>query len=103
MPGAAGLAAYRIVQEALANAARHAPGGPVDVAVRTGSRRLTVSVHNGPARPGPAPAGGGGHGLTGMRERAELLGGTLHAAPDGRGGYLVEAVLPYAADREDPG
>jgi signal transduction histidine kinase len=89
------------VQEALANAARHAPGGPVEVATRARDGRLAVTVHNGPPRPGPVPAGGGGHGLTGMRERAELLGGTLHAGPDDRGGYLVEAVLPYAADPEE--
>ena len=102
VPGPVGLAAYRIVQEALANAARHAPGGPVTVTVRAAADRLTVTVHSGPARPGPAPAGGGGHGLIGMRERAELLGGTLTAGPDDRGGYRVEAVLPYAADRPQP-
>jgi signal transduction histidine kinase len=101
VPEAVGLAAYRIVQEALANAARHAPGGPVEVGARARDGRLELTVRNGPPRPRPVPAGGGGHGLTGMRERAELLGGTFRAGPDGRGGYLVEAVLPYAADTEE--
>ncbi len=101
VPGPVGLAAYRIVQEALANAARHAPGGAVEVVARARGGRLALTVHNGPPRPGPVPAGGGGHGLTGMRERAELLGGSFRAGPDDRGGHLVEAVLPYAAEPEE--
>jgi signal transduction histidine kinase len=100
VPGPVGLAAYRIAQEALANAARHAPGSPVDVAVRALGDRLELSVHNGPPRSGPVPATGGGHGLMGMRERAALLGGTLSAGPGEHGGYLVTASLPYAAEPE---
>ncbi|HET6532893.1 MAG TPA: histidine kinase [Actinoplanes sp.] len=95
VPEAVGLAAYRIVQEALANAARHAPGAAVQLLVRALPDRLAVTVHNGPGG-GTGPATGPGHGLVGMRERAELLGGELTAGPDGRGGYLVEATLPYA-------
>jgi signal transduction histidine kinase len=95
VPEAIGLAAYRIVQEALANAARHAPGGPVRVSVRGDPGLLVVEVGNGPGSPAPAP-GGPGHGLIGMRERAALLGGTLEAGAEPGGGYRVEARLPCA-------
>ena len=85
-----GLAAYRIVQEALTNATRHAPGQPVVVQVAPTRDGTTVTVHNdGPPVPAPTP----GAGLLGMRERAESLGGHLTAGPTD-GGWLVEAVLP---------
>jgi signal transduction histidine kinase len=101
VPEPVGLAAYRIAQEALANAARHAPGGPVKVLVGADSDRLNLTVENGPPNTGAAPAQAGtGHGLMGMRERAALLGGTLDAGPDEDGGYRVVAVLPYRADPE---
>jgi signal transduction histidine kinase len=93
VPEAVGLAAYRIVQEALANAARHSPGGPVHVAVRGSAGLLRLEVGNGPGSPAVA-AGGPGHGLIGMRERAALLGGTLEAGPQPGGGYRVDARLP---------
>lgn len=84
------LAAYRIVQEALTNARRHAPGAAVDVELRYGTE-LRVRVRDN----GPGPANSAGHGLTGMRERAASVGGTLRAGPvDNIGGFLVEAVLP---------
>jgi signal transduction histidine kinase len=98
IPEAVGLAAYRIVQEALANAARHAPGGPVRIAGRVAGRRLELAIRNGPAVPGIAhlrAAAGAGHGVVGMRERATLLGGTLAAGRDPDGGYTVTAVLPF--------
>jgi signal transduction histidine kinase len=92
---AVGLAAYRIVQEALANAARHAPGGPVHIDGRVIGDRLELSVANGPGTAATGrPAGGLGHGLMGMRERAELLGGTLVAGPTPDGGYRVVAAMP---------
>jgi signal transduction histidine kinase len=98
-PDPVGLAAYRIVQEALANAARHAPGGAVEAAVLALADRLEISVRNDPPAAGPATApAGAGHGLTGMRERAELLGGTLSAGPEPGGGYRVTATLPYRED-----
>ncbi|MET8154380.1 histidine kinase [Actinoplanes sp. NPDC005259] len=90
------LVAYRIVQEALTNARRHAAGAAVDVELhyRPGSLLLRVR-DNGP---GPPPAGRapgpGGHGLTGMRERAAMVGGRLSAGPAPIGGFLIEAVLP---------
>jgi len=98
VPEAVGLAAYRIVQEALANAARHAPGSRVEIAGRVRDERLELAVRNGPAVPGipvAGPAGGRAHGLMGMRERATLLGGTLTAGPDRHGGFTVTAVLPW--------
>ncbi|WP_199515592.1 sensor histidine kinase [Nucisporomicrobium flavum] len=100
LPEATGLAAYRIVQEALANAARHAPGGPVRVLLRATPEALTVEVRNGPPGNGREQAAvgdavsGPGHGLAGMRERATLLGGTLETGPQDDGGYRVAAVLP---------
>jgi signal transduction histidine kinase len=97
------LAAYRIVQEALTNARRHAPGTAVDVELRYGEDSLLLQVRdNGPGPPAGHPAGGNGHdgagrpghGLTGMRERATAAGGSLRTAAAPGGGFLVEATLP---------
>ena len=98
VPEAVGLAAYRIVQEALANAARHAPGGPVRVSVRGSAEALWVEVGNEAGAPTTA-ADGPGHGLVGMRERSALLGGTLEAGPGPDGGYRVAARLPLTEVR----
>ena len=92
VPETVGLAAYRILQEALANAARHAPDGPVTVAGRGFADRLELEVRN--KRTGADVGPGGGHGLIGMRERAELLGGELTAGPD-RFDFVVAARLPF--------
>ncbi|WP_307834333.1 sensor histidine kinase [Paractinoplanes lichenicola] len=92
LPETVGLAAYRIVQEALANAARHAPGGPVTVDARGFPERIELTVRNKLIGPVPA-AHGHGHGLAGMRERAELLGGTLSAAAEDDH-FVVWASLP---------
>ena len=92
------LAAYRIVQEALTNARRHAPGAAVDVELRYTGDALAVRVRdNGP---GPPPGGpdGDGHGLAGMRERAAAVGGELHTAEAPGGGFLVTATLPAKAE-----
>jgi signal transduction histidine kinase len=91
------LTAYRIVQEALSNAARHAPGARAQVVLEREPECLTVTVRNAaPAR--PAPPGGTGHGLLGMRERAGMLGGALQAGPQPDGGFVVRAVLPLMGD-----
>ncbi|TMR34411.1 sensor histidine kinase [Nonomuraea zeae] len=87
------LAAYRIVQEALTNARRHAPGAAVDVELDYTGAELCLSVRDN----GPGPASvdaGGGHGLSGMRERAVAVGGELRTGPAPGGGFLVEARLP---------
>jgi signal transduction histidine kinase len=89
------LSAYRIVQEALSNAARYAPGAGVVVEVRYGPDRLHVTVTDDGPRGGPPEASGGGHGLVGMHERVTMLGGTLAAGPRPGGGFEVRADLPY--------
>ncbi|WP_207394024.1 sensor histidine kinase [Actinomadura formosensis] len=90
------LAAYRIAQEALTNARRHAPGAAVDVEIEYGPGALRVRVRDNGPGPGGAPAG---HGLLGMRERAAAAGGDLRTGPGPGplGGFLVEATLPRAA------
>ena len=87
-------AAYRIVQESLTNAGKHAPGAPVTVTVRREPAQLVVRVVNGaPAAPA-TPGSGGGFGLVGLRERVRTLDGQLRTEPRLDGGFLVEAVLP---------
>ena len=99
------LAAYRIVQEALTNARRHAPGAAVDVELRYTSDALRLRIRdNGPgppltAPPAPVPAReAGGHGLAGMRERATAAGGDLRTGAAPGGGFLIEATLPAKAE-----
>jgi signal transduction histidine kinase len=98
VPPGAGVCAYRIVQEALSNAGRHAPGAPVTVSVHRRADTVTLQVANGPGIPAGTRANGHGpgHGLAGMRERAELLGGSMSAAPEPDGGFAVSAVLPLS-------
>ncbi|MFI6093361.1 sensor histidine kinase [Streptomyces sp. NPDC051218] len=94
--GENGRTVYRIVQEALTNAARHAPGAPITVEMG----KAAVVVTNGPARrPGSGP--GAGSGLVGLRARVEDLGGTLEAEPHGDG-FRVLARLPAAVATPDP-
>jgi signal transduction histidine kinase len=88
------LAAYRIIQEALTNARRHAPGAAVDVELRyTGTVLRLLIRDNGPG-PSDSGAAAPGHGLLGMRERAAAVGGELRTGADGAGGFLIEAKLP---------
>jgi signal transduction histidine kinase len=90
----AGLAAYRLVQEALANVEHHAPGADVVVRVANDSDRLTVSVRNGRARHSPPPPSGrSGTGVDGMRQRVAAVGGTVSAGPEGDG-WVVEGSIP---------
>ncbi|RZQ60715.1 sensor histidine kinase [Amycolatopsis suaedae] len=91
------VAAYRMVQEALSNAVRHAPGSTVDVEVRRTGGSLTVRVTD-TGGDGPAIGGGAGLGLAGMRERVRLLGGTLRAGRLRHGGFEVRAELPLGQD-----
>src|ERR1019366_3506693 len=91
------LAAYRIVQEALTNVRRHAPGAAVDVELAYADDALRLRIRdNGPGpppTPPPTPPAGG-HGLLGMRERAAAVGGALSTGPAGGGGFLRVASLP---------
>jgi signal transduction histidine kinase len=92
LPPGVDLTAYRIVQEALTNARRHAPGAAVEVELRFSAGALRLRVRDD----GPGPAGDepSGHGLLGMRERAAMVGGTLHAGQADGGGFLIDAELP---------
>jgi signal transduction histidine kinase len=102
LPAGVDLSAYRIIQEALSNAMRHAPGAAVQVKLYYGDAALVVEVRNDHCPPGthvPAdqdgvPGDGGGHGIIGMRERATMLGGHLQAGPTEKGEFLVTAALP---------
>jgi signal transduction histidine kinase len=98
LPPGVDLCAYRILQEALTNARRHAPGATVDVELGydVGTLRLRVRDHG----PGAAEPGSDGHGLLGMRERAIMVGGTLRAGPADGGGFAVEAELPISVTAE---
>nr|WP_037826128.1 histidine kinase [Streptomyces sp. NRRL B-1347] len=88
----------RIAQEALTNAARHAPGGDVDVELAYAAASTALTIRNGPATRRVNAGVGSGMGLIGMRERVALLGGTVTAGPvtEGprQGGWQVEAVIP---------
>jgi signal transduction histidine kinase len=95
VPATTGLAVYRIVQEALTNAAKHAPDADVEVRIELGTGSAVDVAVDSAGRPGT----GHGLGLDGMRERAASLGGTLTAGPGGRG-WLVHARLPLVARRE---
>jgi signal transduction histidine kinase len=99
LPPAASEAAYRVVQEALTNALKHAPGAPVTVTVATEEGSVVVCVQNAPpARPATALATSGGQvGLAAMRERVAACGGSLEAGPVLAGGWQVRALLPALA------
>jgi signal transduction histidine kinase len=96
VPSGVGVCAYRIVQESLSNASQHAPGAAVTVSVGHDSGAVLLRVANGPggAAGPPGSKHGPRHGLTGMRERVALLGGSLSAGPAPGGGFVVSAVLP---------
>ncbi|MFE7369895.1 sensor histidine kinase [Streptomyces anulatus] len=93
---------YRVVQEALTNATKHAPDCSISVRITHEPDRTRVSVVNavpsagGPARSGAGPASAAGRGLTGLQERVTVLGGSLRTGP-GSGGFHVTAVLPHRA------
>jgi len=94
-----GLALYRIMQEALSNASRHAPGAQVRVTIDC-RVSLDLRVLNGPAAALAGAAGNGGHGIAGMRARAMAVGGVLDAEPAADGGFEVRARLPLAPGSE---
>lgn len=97
------LTAYRIVQEALTNARRHAPGAAVDVELRYGDEALRLRIRdNGPGASGQGAGPGHGHGLLGMRERAATVGGDLRTGPATGGGFLIEARLPIRTKAMSP-
>ena len=95
----ADTAVFRVAQQAISNALQHAPGSPITVELRRAEDSLELIVLNGPARRLPTDPGGGGTGLTVMRERADAVGGALQAGPVEGGGWRVRLVLPL--DREE--
>ncbi|MFF4412089.1 sensor histidine kinase [Streptosporangium sp. NPDC001559] len=100
LPEAVSLSAYRITQEALSNAMRHAPGSDVSVRISRSGGALNVNVTNDAGRPSPGTAqrtAGPGHGLVGMRERVAMLDGRLWAGPVGTG-FAITAILPVVEE-----
>jgi signal transduction histidine kinase len=93
LPPGVDLSAYRIVQEALTNALRHAGRASARVGVTYRADEVEVQVSDDGTGT-VVPEAGGGHGLAGMRERVRLFGGTLEAGPTPTGGFSVRAVLP---------
>ncbi|MPY64596.1 sensor histidine kinase [Streptomyces spongiae] len=107
LPPTVERAAHRVVQEALTNIARHAPGAAATVHVTHTDTETRVVVENGPPSPSAAVAGaprGGGHGLIGLEERVRWAGGSLHHGPRGGGeaGFAVVARLPHVAPAGPP-
>lgn len=97
LPPMAHRAAYRVVQEALTNAAKHAPGTVVTVGLAQSAGETIVTVTNGPPDAPPESGPSSGLGLVGLRERVRMAGGTLDAGPRD-GGFLVRARLPHTPD-----
>jgi signal transduction histidine kinase len=94
LPFGVDVAAFRIVQEALTNVARHAGHAAATVRIEYGDRDLVVQVDDDGRNAPAVNDGGGGKGILGMRERAVALGGELDAGPRPEGGYRVRARLP---------
>ncbi|MYR46932.1 two-component sensor histidine kinase [Streptomyces sp. SID5910] len=102
LPPGVELSAYRIVQEALSNTLRHAPGASARVEVSYVLGGLGLRIVNGPVPETSLvkPSPGAGHGITGMRERVSMLNGGMTAGPTGDGGYEVSVFLPVAVPTE---
>jgi len=99
LPAGVDLTAYRLVQEGLTNAIKHAAAGHAEVHVRYDDGHVEIEVcDDGRGADGAGPAsGGGGHGLVGMRERVSIYGGELDAGPRAEGGFRLRARLPVTA------
>ncbi|MER6441787.1 histidine kinase [Streptomyces sp. NPDC001185] len=93
LPAEASQAVRRVAQEALTNVRKHAPGAKVHVRLEYGEHEVTLAVRDSGGAPGELGASGAGYGLLGMRERAELLGGSLEAGPDEEG-FVVTLKVP---------
>ncbi len=100
LPEQSSEAAYRVVQESLTNALKHAPGSPVQVVIAASGQSVQITVRNGASAAGASglERAGGGRGLTGMRERVQACGGELSAGPAEGGGWQVLARLPRQPD-----
>jgi signal transduction histidine kinase len=101
LPAGLDLAAYRIAQEALTNAIKHAGAAPTSVTLRWRRHELELEVRDaGPGGRAAAIERDDGHGLVGMRERVRLYGGELETSQPAHGGWIVRARLPLTSDRE---
>ena len=101
LPQGVELSAYRIVQEALSNVLRHAPGAGAKVEVSYVLGGLGLRIVNGPARGLVKASPGAGHGITGMRERVSMLSGEMTSEPTEDGGYEVTAFIPVTREETD--
>jgi signal transduction histidine kinase len=101
LPRPVQLAGYRIVQESLSNARRHAPGAEVTVRLDASMSRLELEITSGPASRPIAPVPGSGLGLAGLAERVNALGGDLRAGPTREGGFRVGAAIPIPMEGRD--
>ncbi|MFI6687444.1 sensor histidine kinase [Streptomyces sp. NPDC050485] len=102
LPQGVELSAYRIIQEALSNTLRHAPGAGARVEIGYVLGGLGLRIVNGPATTEAGPSQGSGHGITGMEERVAMLGGAMTAEPSAEGGYEVTVFIPVAAAEPEP-
>ncbi|MFD5696576.1 histidine kinase [Streptomyces lasiicapitis] len=102
LPQGVELSAYRIVQEALSNSLRHAPGATARVEIGYVLGGLGLRVVNGPATEPVKPSPGAGHGITGMRERVTMLDGEMTAEATADGGYEVTVFLPVPVEVPKP-
>lgn len=96
LPADVGHAAYRILQEALTNVLRHSGAHRAEVTISRDEGHLTLTVSDDGRGPGDGAVRGAGYGLTGMRERAASVGGSLQFGPNRSGGFVVKALLPFA-------
>ncbi|MEU6866054.1 histidine kinase [Streptomyces sp. NPDC046876] len=103
LPQGVELSAYRIIQEALSNTLRHAPGAPAEVEVSYVLGGLGIRVVNGAATGDVRPSPGAGHGITGMRERVAMLEGEMTAGQTAAGGYEVAVFIPVRGRQEPAG
>ena len=97
LPPGIDLSAYRIVQEGLTNALKHARASHAEVTVRYAPDEVGIEVHDDGT--GAAPSDGHGHGLIGIRERVKLYGGEMTAGATNGGGFTLSTRLPFASDR----
>ncbi|NUR64949.1 MAG: two-component sensor histidine kinase, partial [Streptomyces sp.] len=104
LPAAVGLAAYRVIQEALTNVQKHAgTEAKAEVSVVRVGPNVEITVLDNGSGENDAPDSGGGHGLLGMRERVTALRGTLTTGPRYGGGFRVHAILPVKTRTATPG
>jgi signal transduction histidine kinase len=104
LPEATSLAAYRVIQESITNALKHAPGAPIEILVDCGHDAVNIAVLNAATSSATGPPlehSGGGHGLTGMRDRASALGGSFQAGVRRNGDWQVSVRLPLSVNDPD--